>query len=103
MARAWNLRDSSAYIREDFEVMRSIAEAAKFTPGLWLLNRFADLWFDAADAIKFAVKLPEDYVQVHHKFFDLIESGDADGACALMSTYLDRHDADLIKALQLFA
>jgi DNA-binding FadR family transcriptional regulator len=103
MARAWSLRESAAYIREDFEVMRSIAEAARFTPGLWLLNRFASLWFDAADAIKFAIKLPEDYVQVHHKFFDLIEAGDVEGACAHMSAYLERHDADLVKALQLFA
>jgi DNA-binding FadR family transcriptional regulator len=103
MARAWSLRESAAYIREDFEVMRSIAEAAKFTPGLWLLNRFAELWFDAADAIKFAIKLPDDYVQVHLKFFELLEAGDAEGVCAHMSAYLERHDADLVKALQLFA
>src|SRR5262249_15921855 len=28
MARAWSLRDQPAYVREDFEVMRAIAEAA---------------------------------------------------------------------------
>src|SRR5690349_44240 len=44
MARAWSLRDSPSYAREDFEVMRQIAEAAKFTPGLWLLNSLAEIW-----------------------------------------------------------
>src|SRR5687768_12961331 len=42
MARAWSLRDQPAYAREDFEVMRTIVEAAKFTPGLWMLNRISE-------------------------------------------------------------
>lgn len=100
MARAWSLRDQVSYIREDFEVMRQIAEAAKFTPGLWLLNRIAKLWLDAADELKFALRPPDDYVAVHGKFFDLIEAGDADGACKLMSDYLERHDGVLSKALE---
>jgi DNA-binding FadR family transcriptional regulator len=102
MARAWSLRDTPAYVREDFEVMRSIAEAARFTPGLWLLNRIAKLWSDAASVVSFAVKPPDDYVAVHSKFFDLLEAGDSDGACKLMSEYLERHDAKLEHALQAF-
>jgi len=103
MARAWSMRDQPQYIREDFEVMRSIAEAAKFAPGLWLLNRLANLWYDAGDAIKFAVKVPDDYVAVHSKFFDLMEAGDSDGACTLMGDYLERHDGQLVKTLELMA
>jgi DNA-binding FadR family transcriptional regulator len=64
MARAWAMKDTPSYAREDFEVMRSIAEAARFTPGLWLLNRIAKLWIDAASELSFAVKPPDDYVQV---------------------------------------
>src|SRR5690348_13044769 len=41
MARAWSMRTEHAFVREDFEVMRQIAEAARFTPGLWMLNRIA--------------------------------------------------------------
>ena len=41
MARAWSMRNEPAFVREDFEVMRQIAEAARFTPGLWMLNRIA--------------------------------------------------------------
>ena len=99
MARAWAVRDQAGYAREDFEVMRTIVEAAQFTPGLWLLNRLAEVWFDAAATLRFAVRPPDDYVAVHTKFFDMIESGDSEGACALMADYLERHDAKLIGAL----
>ncbi len=85
MARAWALRDSPTYVREDFEIMRAIAEAARFTPGLWLLNRVSELWIDAADELRMVLRPPDDYVVVHSKFFDLIEAGDADAAVALMS------------------
>lgn len=99
MARAWSLRDQAGYAREDFEVMRTIVEAAQFTPGLWLLNRLADVWFDTAGTLQFAVRPPDDYVAVHTRFFDLIEAGDTDTACALMGEYLERHDAKLVGAL----
>ena len=100
MARAWSLRESPMYVREDFEVMRSIAEAARFTPGLWLLNRLAKLWLDAADELRFAIRPPDDYVTVHTRFFDLVEAGDADAATHLMTEYLVRHDTQLSRALQ---
>jgi DNA-binding GntR family transcriptional regulator len=45
------------------------------------------------------VRPPVDYVAVHTRFFDLIEAGDADAACALMADYLERHDAKLVGAL----
>ena len=99
MARAWSLRDQPSYAREDFEVMRQIAEAAQFTPGLWLLNRIADLWLDAASSLRFAIRAPDDYVAVHTRFFDLVEAGDAAGACAVMGDYLDRHDAAVGKLI----
>lgn len=99
MARAWSLRDHDDYAREDFEIMRTITEAAQFTPALWLLNRLADVWFDAALALRFAVRPPDDYVSVHTRFFDLIEAGESDAACTLMGDYLERHDAKMIGAL----
>jgi GntR family transcriptional repressor for pyruvate dehydrogenase complex len=103
MARAWQLRDQPAYVREDFEVMRQVCEAAKFTPGLWLLNRVAEIWVEAAASVRFAVRPPDDYVATHTKFFDLIENGKADEAVALMHDYLDRHDAQLVSMLQVIA
>ncbi len=103
MARAWSLRDSTKYVGEDFEVMRQLSEAARFTPGLWLLNRMARMWIDAADEIKFALRPPVEYVPTYTKFFDQIEAQDRDGAIQTMTAYLDRHDAELSKLLQVLA
>jgi GntR family transcriptional repressor for pyruvate dehydrogenase complex len=99
MARAWSMRDQPSYAREDFEVMRAIIEAAQFTPGLWLLNRIADVWVDAAATLRVAVRPPDDYVAVFTRFFDLIEAREADAAYAVMSEYIDRNDARLIGAI----
>jgi GntR family transcriptional regulator, transcriptional repressor for pyruvate dehydrogenase complex len=103
MARAWAMRDRPEYAQEDFEMMRRIAEAARFTPGLWLLNRISQLWLDAASELRFVVRPPDDYVAVHGRFFDLIEEGDAGGACQVMAAYLERHDAQLAGALEAMA
>lgn len=99
MARAWSMRDQPGYAREDFEVMRVIIEAAQFTPGLWLLNRLADVWLDAAAMLGFNVRLSDDYVAVFTRFFDLIEAGEVDAAYGVMREYLERLDAKLIGAL----
>jgi DNA-binding FadR family transcriptional regulator len=103
MARAWSLRDQPAYTAEDFEVMRQIAEAAKFAPGLWLLNRVADIWLDAASALRVVVRAPDDYVAVHTRFFDLLEDGQGEAAHALMDEYLDRHDSRILELLKVIA
>ena len=99
MARAWSNREQLSYAREDFEIMRQIAEAAQFTPGLWLLNQISELWNDAATTVRFAIRPPDDYVAVHSKFFDLIEAGDPTTACTLMNDYLQRHDDSVAKLL----
>jgi DNA-binding FadR family transcriptional regulator len=103
MARAWSLRDQPAYTAEDFEVMRQIAEAAKFAPGLWLLNRVADIWLDAASTLRVVIRAPEDYVAVHTRFFDLVEDGQAEAATKLMDEYLDRHDSRILELLKVVA
>ena len=99
MARAWSVRDTPQYAREDFEVMRQIAEAARFTPGLWLLNRISQLWLDVASELHFAVRPPDDYVAVYTKMFEMCEARDADGAAKLMSDYLARHDSQMAALL----
>lgn len=103
MARAWSLRGEPNYIREDFEVMRAIVEAARFTPGVWMLNRVADIYLDLAVVLRFAIKAPDDYVAVHTKFFDMLEGGQGDAACDLMKDYLLRHDEAIEKVLKVVA
>jgi GntR family transcriptional repressor for pyruvate dehydrogenase complex len=99
MARAWSMRTQPGHSREDFEVMRMIIEAARFTPALWLLNRLADVWHDAAAMLEVTMRLPDEYVPVYCKFFDLIEAGDPDAAYTVMSEYLHRHDARFLGTL----
>jgi GntR family transcriptional regulator, transcriptional repressor for pyruvate dehydrogenase complex len=99
MARAWSMRDTPNYAREDLEIMRQITEAAKFTPGLWLLNRMSQLWLDTASELRFAVRPPDDYVAVHSKFFDMLEDGRGAEAHALMKEYFERHDSAFAKAV----
>ncbi len=99
MTRAWSLRDTSDYAREDLEIMRHVTEAACFTPGLWLLNRMSQLWIDTASELRFAVRPPDDYVAVHNEFFDLLEEGNGVAAHAVMAQYLERHDGLLAAAL----
>src|SRR4051812_43823907 len=103
MARAWSLRDQPQYSREDFEVLRSIVEAAKFTPGLWMLNRVAEIYLDLTHIMRFAIKAPPDYVATHTEFFDLLEAGEADQAAELMNDYLARHDSAVEKLLKVVA
>ncbi|HEY4180638.1 MAG TPA: GntR family transcriptional regulator [Kofleriaceae bacterium] len=100
MARAWSMRDAAAYPREDFEVLRTVVEAAAFTPGLWLLNRLADIYLDVASTLRFAIQAPPDYVPVHTKFFDLLEAGEATQASDIMTDYLQRHDAVITAMLK---
>lgn len=99
MARAWSMRDQPSYSREDFEVLRQMVEAAKFTPGLWLLNTVSSIYFELTTSFQAAVRPPADYVQVHTRFFDLVESHQAEAACALMRDYLERHDAAITHVL----
>ena len=99
MARAWSVREQPSFAHADFEVMRQIAEAAQFTPGMWLLNRISNLWLDAASSLRFALRAPADYVATYTRFFDAIENKDPDGACRIMGDYLDRHDQAVANVL----
>jgi DNA-binding FadR family transcriptional regulator len=103
MARAWSLRNDARFTREDFEVLRSIVEVAKFTPGLWMLNRVAEIYLDIAALMRFAIKVPDDYVATHTKFFDLLEAGEGNAACDLMAAYFERHDTSIAKLLAVVA
>jgi DNA-binding FadR family transcriptional regulator len=104
MDRAWSLRNKpKQFPREDFEVMRCIVESAGFVPGLWLLNRVSRIWFNIADAVHFAIVPREDYVPTFTNFFDLIDAGKSKEAHDVMSAYLQRHDDQMLKMLEMLS
>ena len=99
-ARAWAARnDPRQFIREDLEVMRAVAEAAGFVPGMWLLNRLASIYVDIGAVMHTAVRPSDDYLDVHHRLFDALDHGDAPTAVAIMTDWLARGDARLVSAL----
>lgn len=92
--RAWAARDHAAdFVREDFQIMRTVAEASGFLPAVWMLNRMAGVYFEIAALVN--VRVPDDYVTAARGYLDAIDRGDADQAAALIASYLDRHDEAL--------
>jgi GntR family transcriptional regulator, transcriptional repressor for pyruvate dehydrogenase complex len=99
-ARAWASRnDPRQFIREDLEVMRSVAESAGFVPGMWLLNRLATIYVEVGSVMHGVIRPAEDYLDVHHRLFDALDQGDADGAGAIMTEWLTRTDQILVRAI----
>ncbi|MEZ4359996.1 MAG: GntR family transcriptional regulator [Kofleriaceae bacterium] len=99
MARAWaNRDDPAAFARDDFDAIRLILESAQFTPGVWVLNRIFSIWQEFVDALAPVMRLPEDYVAVYTRFFDLLDAGEPEPACATLEQFLRDHDEALAAA-----
>ena len=81
------------------KIRATVVEAAKFTPGLWLLNRIASVYLDVVTTIRFAVQAPPDYVAVHSKFFDLLEAGESSAAVFSVTPMPANWSASRSKAL----
>lgn len=92
--KAWAARaQAGAFVREDFLIMRAVAEASGFLPAAWMLNRIAGVYFEIAALVN--VRVPDDYVASAIGYLDAIDRGDGAGAASLIGAYLDRHDAAL--------
>jgi DNA-binding FadR family transcriptional regulator len=101
--RAWALRDAgTAFQREDFQIIRAVADAAGLLPALWVLNRIAGVYLEVAESLTGAFKPPPDYHESHSKFLDALDRGDGDAACEIVNDYLERHDRNLVSALEVF-
>jgi len=103
-ARAWAARNEPRqFIREDLEVMRAVAEAAGFVPGMWLLNRIATIYVDVGHLVHGAIRPADDYLDVHHRFFDALDHGDGATATSILTEWLERTDGILTRALGIVA
>ncbi len=98
--RAWDARhDGARFAQEDFDVMRSIVEAADFAPGVWMLNRMAGVYLDIARTVSSTIPPPPEYVLAYDQFLDALEHGDATRAIRLETEYLENHDKRLLSFL----
>jgi len=97
---AWDARaDHGQFVRHDFDVLRALAEAADFLPGLWILNSFAPVYFEIADLVSAAGAIPANYLQSWDGFFAALAEGDGVLATERLDAYLRAHDTALLDTL----
>ena len=62
----------------------------------------AGVYLEVAESLTGAFKPPPDYHESHTRFLDALDRGDGDGACEIVNDYLERHDRNLVSALEVF-
>lgn len=98
--RAWQARgDTHEFVSEDFEIYRSLTEAAGSLPSMWMLNRLTGVYVDIARRLSGLVSPPADYPEVMARMLDHIDRGDFDAAAQEIDGHLERHDRYLMAAL----
>ena len=88
-----------AFVREDFEALRAVVEAADFLPALWLLGGLSEVYAQIAATLTGTVLAPPDYLASFRAVFDALEAGRTEAACTALSSYLGRHDRRLLATL----
>jgi DNA-binding FadR family transcriptional regulator len=103
LTRAWAARqDTAAFLHEDFELVRSITEAAEFLPALWMLNSLAGTYLEFGRTMMGSPSLvADDYVTTYEVVFSALEQNDADAACKAMARYLELYDQRILSAFSI--
>ncbi len=97
---AWVSRDDPVvFATVDFQMIRSLFEAAGMLPALWMLNRVEGVYVDIARSVSGTLPPPPDYRESHHSWLDALESGDSAEAVLRLNGYFDRHDRRLLDLL----
>lgn len=90
------------FIVTDFGVMRSVVEAGNFMPAVWLLNTISDVYIDIAHSLTGSINPPDEYLEVHNRFLDLLEEGRGEEAAAVIDRYLADWDKIMMAPLEVF-
>lgn len=97
---AWNARaDVGKFVQEDFEVVRSVVEAADLLPALWLMGSLAGVYSQIAAHLVGGAPISPDYRRSYEIVLDALETGNTKVACAALAAYFDRHDRRLLAGL----
>lgn len=98
---AWSARkDVHAFLRHDFDILRTILASSDVLPGLWLLNDLADVYFSLAGFFGQLALPPPDYHEIYCAMLDDLERADGEAAAKRLDSYLDRNDRTLVALLQ---
>jgi GntR family transcriptional repressor for pyruvate dehydrogenase complex len=103
LARAWASRqDTAGFLHEDFELVRSITEAADFLPALWMLNSLAGTYLEFGRTMMASPSMvPDDYLSTYETVFSALEKNDPDTACNAMARYLELYDRRILGAFSI--
>jgi GntR family transcriptional repressor for pyruvate dehydrogenase complex len=104
VARAWEARhDFAAFVTEDFAVLHTVTVAARFLPGVWLLNSLRSVYTELATTFGQirSQPPPDNYLAAHLSAFEALEAGDGEAAARALDTYLVEHDERMYRALGL--
>src|SRR5262245_50842536 len=104
LRRAWDAReDTPTFVHLDFDVLRTVAEAAAFLPATWLLTGLVAVYEPVARVLSGITTVPDVYVPSYDEVMDALEAGRIEHACYTLSRYFDLHDARLLAALRIAA
>lgn len=99
VGRANEERSLEGFVAADLEIMRNVLTSAELWPQLWLINDMTRSYLELVVDTWPVPPVPDDYLAVHHAYFDAIENGDAAEACSIFGDYLLRLDGALCASL----
>ena len=98
---AWAARGTADFARLDFEVFRTLAEAANFLPALWLLNGIGHVYSDIATRLSQWIGPPNDYIESYQRIFHALSLGRGKAAARLLGEFYERQDSRLLKTIHI--
>ncbi len=98
---AWAARGTADFARLDFEIFRTLAEAANCLPALWLLNGLGSVYSDIAARLSQSLGPPSDYLESYRRIFRALARGNGKACARLLGEFYDRQDSHLLKTINI--
>jgi len=106
LERSWAVReDREKFVREDFALMLGVVAAARFLPGVWMLNSLRTVYTELATTFNTTTHNapPDSYRSAYHAAFDALEAADSQRAARHIDDYLAEHDRRMLAVLGILA
>lgn len=94
-----------AFVVADLGLVRAVVGAAEMLPAVWLLNALSGVYVQLAGAltrVSAHALPPHGYRACYEALFEALEDGARERAMAIMSAYLEGHDAALLRAWEVW-
>ncbi len=98
---AWDKRDQGMdFVRADLKMTRTLWEAGKIMPAVWLLNRFSGIYIELAEPFSALIQTPTHYLETYTAYLNELARGDGPSATTRLRDYLTLHDESLLALLE---